>query len=50
MSKEDLVKQAMQAVIDGDEDAAIAVANKVIAEGINPVEIINEIPPELRRI
>lgn len=42
MSKEDLVKQAMQAVIDGDEEAAEAVANKVIAEGINPVEIINE--------
>ncbi len=42
MSKEELVKQAMQAVIDGDEEAAMAVANQVIAEGINPVEIINE--------
>ena len=31
-----------QAVIEGDEEAAEAVANKVIAEGINPVEIINE--------
>lgn len=42
MSKEELVKQAIQAVLDGDEDAAVEVANKVIAEGINPVEIINE--------
>ncbi|NIS68580.1 MAG: dimethylamine corrinoid protein 3 [Proteobacteria bacterium] len=42
MSKEELVKQAIQAVLDGDEDAAVEVANKVIEEGINPVEIINE--------
>ena len=42
MSKEDLLKQARQAVIEGDEEAAEALARKVIAEGINPVEIINE--------
>ena len=42
MSKEDLLKQARQAVIEGDEEAAEAMARKVIAEGINPVEIINE--------
>ena len=42
MSKEELVKQGMQAVLDGDEEAAMEVANQVIAEGINPVEIINE--------
>ncbi len=42
MSKEDLLKQAKQAVIEGDEEAAAAMAHKVIAEGINPVEIINE--------
>lgn len=42
MSKEKLVKQAMQAVIDGDEEAAEEIARKVIEEGINPVEIINE--------
>jgi len=42
MSKEDLLKQARQAVMEGDEEAAEAMANKVIAEGINPVEIINE--------
>ena len=42
MSKEDLLKEAKQAVMEGDEEAAEAMANKVIAEGINPVEIINE--------
>ncbi len=42
MNKEELVKQGMQAVLDGDEVAAMEVANQVIAEGINPVEIINE--------
>jgi trimethylamine corrinoid protein len=42
MSKEDLMKMARQAVLDGDEEAAVAMANKVIAEGIDPVEIINE--------
>jgi trimethylamine corrinoid protein len=42
MSKEELVNQAKQAVIDGDEEAAAEMANQVIAEGINPVEIINE--------
>ncbi len=42
MSKEDLLKAARQAVLEGDEEAAAAMANKVIEEGINPVEIINE--------
>jgi trimethylamine corrinoid protein len=42
MSKEDLLKAARQAVVEGDEEAAAAMANKVIEEGINPVEIINE--------
>jgi trimethylamine corrinoid protein len=42
MSKEDLLKEAKQAVLEGDEEAAEAMAHKVIAEGINPVEIINE--------
>ena len=42
MSKEELLKEAKKAVIEGDEEAAAALANKVIAEGINPVEIINE--------
>ena len=42
MSKEDLIKAAVEAVIKGDEEAAVGVANKVIAEGINPIEIISE--------
>jgi trimethylamine corrinoid protein len=42
VSKEDLIKQAAKALLDGDEDAAVEVANKVIEEGINPVEMINK--------
>jgi corrinoid protein of di/trimethylamine methyltransferase len=42
MSRDDLIKAAVQSVIDGNEDAAKEVANKIIAEGINPIDIINE--------
>ena len=42
MSKEDLIKAAIEAVIKGDENAAVDVANKVIAEGLDPVEIISD--------
>ncbi len=42
MSKEDLLKKSKQALLDGDEDMAAAVANQVLAEGISPLEIINE--------
>jgi trimethylamine corrinoid protein len=42
MSKEDLIKAAIEAVIKGDEEAAVGVANKVIAEGLNPIEIISD--------
>jgi trimethylamine corrinoid protein len=42
VSKDDLVKQAREAVVNGDEDMAVDVANKVIAEGVNPIDIINE--------
>ncbi len=42
MSKEDLIKAAIEAVIKGDENAAVDVAKKVITEGINPIEIISE--------
>jgi len=42
MSKEDLICQAIKSVVDGDEQACIAVAKSVIAEGINPLEIINQ--------
>lgn len=42
MSKEDVLKKAINAVIDGDEDAAMAAATQAINEGLNPVEIISE--------
>ena len=42
MSKENLINDSIRSVIEGDEDAAIMVANAIIAEGINPVEIISE--------
>lgn len=42
MSKEDLINAAIQAVVKGDEEAAVDVANKVIAEGLNPIDIIGE--------
>jgi trimethylamine corrinoid protein len=42
MSRDDLIKAAIKAVVDGDDEAAIGVANKVIAEGLNPIEIIGD--------
>ena len=42
MSREDLIKAALQAVVDGDEKAAVDVANKVIAEGHDPLDFISE--------
>ena len=42
MSTENLINESIRSVIEGDEDAAIKVANAIIAEGINPVGIISE--------
>jgi trimethylamine corrinoid protein len=42
MSKEDLIKAAIEAVIKGDEKAAVDVANRVIAEGLDPLDIISD--------
>ena len=42
MSKDDLIKAAIEAVVAGDDEAAVNVANKVVAEGLDPVEIIGE--------
>ena len=42
MNKENLIKEAIRSVIDGDEDAAVTIANKVIDGDISPIEIINE--------
>jgi trimethylamine corrinoid protein len=42
MSREDLIKAALKAVVDGDEEAAVDIANKVIAEGLDPLDFISE--------
>lgn len=42
MSKEELIKKSKQALLDGDEEMAAEVAKQVLAEGVNPIEIINE--------
>ncbi len=42
MSKEDLIKAAVEAVLKGDEEAAVDIANKVIDEGLNPIDIIDK--------
>ena len=42
MSRENIINEAIRSVIAGDEDAATKVANTVIAEGINPIDIISE--------
>jgi trimethylamine corrinoid protein len=42
MSLEDILKRASQAVMDGDEDAAVAVAKQAISEGLNPVDVISQ--------
>lgn len=42
MSKEDLIKAAIEAVIKGDEKATVDIANKVIAEGLDPLDIISD--------
>jgi trimethylamine corrinoid protein len=42
MSKDELIAQARRAVVEGDEDAAVAVAEAVVAEGLDPLEIVTE--------
>ena len=42
MSNENLINEAIRSVVAGDEDAAVKVANDIIAEGINPIEIISQ--------
>lgn len=41
MSKEDLLKRAAQSVVDADLDAAVSVAEQAIAEGLDPIEMID---------
>lgn len=42
MGKAELFEQAAQSVVDANKDVAIAVATQAIAEGIDPVEMIND--------
>ena len=42
MKTEDFREQAKQATLNGDEDAAVEVANKAIAERIDLLDIIDE--------
>jgi len=39
---EDLFKQMAQAVIDGDDDEAIALAQQALDQGVDPLEAINK--------
>ena len=39
---EDLFKQMAQAVIDGDDDEATALAQQAMAQGVDPLEAINK--------
>lgn len=42
MSKEELLEKAAQSIMDADEEAAVEIAKKSMAEGLNPLEVINE--------
>jgi corrinoid protein of di/trimethylamine methyltransferase len=42
MSTENLISEAIRSIVDGDEDAATKIASTVIAEGINPIGVIND--------
>jgi dimethylamine corrinoid protein len=42
MSMENLISEAIRSIVNGDEDAATKVANTVIAEGKNPINVIND--------
>lgn len=42
MSKEELLKQAVQSILDANDELATQVAQKAIVEGIDPVVMINE--------
>ena len=42
MGTENLISEAIRSIVDGDEDAATKIADTVIAEGINPIDVIND--------
>ncbi|PKL58729.1 MAG: dimethylamine corrinoid protein 3 [Firmicutes bacterium HGW-Firmicutes-14] len=41
MSREELIEQAAQSIVEANKDLAVEIANKAIAEGIDPVDMIN---------
>lgn len=41
MSKVELLEQAAQSIVDANKDAAVELAKKAIAEGIDPIDMIN---------
>jgi len=42
MTKEELLKEAAQAVVEADEDRAVELANKALADGFDPVEVLTQ--------
>jgi len=42
MSKDDILKEAIAAIVNGDESQALEVAKKAIAEGYDPTEILTD--------
>ena len=42
MSKEDLIKDAQEAIKNADKDAAFALVDKAIAEGMDPMELLDK--------
>ena len=42
MSKEDLIRDAQAAIKDSDKDAAFALVDKAIAEGMDPMELLDK--------
>ncbi len=42
MNKEEFMQKAAQSILDADEKAAVEIAKKSIAEGVDPTDMINE--------
>ena len=42
MSEEAIIKDAIQAMLDTDEEKAVEVANRALSEGADPVKVLTE--------
>lgn len=42
MDKDKWMQQAVQSILDADEESAVEIARKSIADGQDPLEMINE--------